>query len=70
MKPENEKQLSRAMSSGMESSIFRFQNVNFVAGKGDAKKHLLKDVSGTVKFGHVLAVLGPSGAGNKSMLCF
>ncbi|CAB9505534.1 Putative white-brown complex homolog protein 30 [Seminavis robusta] len=61
---------SRAGSnnSGMESSIFKFKNVNFVAGKGDKQKHLLQDVSGTVKFGRVLAVMGPSGAGKTTLI--
>ena len=56
-----------AHSSGMESSVFRFKNVNFIVGAKDKEKHILRDVSGTVKWGHVLAVMGPSGAG-KSVL--
>jgi ABC-type glutathione transport system ATPase component len=57
------RRLHSAHSSGMESSIFRFKNVNFVVGTKAKQKHILKDVSGTVKWGHVLAVMGPSGAG-------
>jgi len=45
------KRLHSSHDSGMESSVFRFKNVNFVVGKGDAKKNILTDVSGTVKFG-------------------
>lgn len=56
-----------AQSSGMESSVFRFKDVNFIVGAKDKEKHILRDVSGTVKWGHVLAVMGPSGAG-KSVL--
>jgi ABC-type transport system involved in cytochrome bd biosynthesis fused ATPase/permease subunit len=57
------RRLHSAHSTGMESSIFRFKNVNFVVGTKDKEKHILKDVTGTVKWGHVLAVMGPSGAG-------
>lgn len=55
--------LQSSHSSGMESSIFRFKNVNFIVGTKDKQKNILCDVSGTVKWGHVLAVMGPSGAG-------
>lgn len=64
----NVKRLHSAASSGMESSILRFKNVNFVVGKGDAEKNILTDVSGTVKWGHVLAIMGPSGAGKVSCI--
>jgi ABC-type dipeptide/oligopeptide/nickel transport system ATPase subunit len=47
----------------MESSIFRFKNVNFVVGAKGKEKYILRDVSGTCKWGRVLAVMGPSGAG-------
>jgi ABC-type multidrug transport system ATPase subunit len=53
--------------SGMESSVFRFKDVNFVATAKGQDRHILRDVSGTCKWGHVLAVMGPSGAG-KSVL--
>lgn len=56
--------------SGMESSVFSFQSVNFTVGKKDKKKQILQDVSGRVKWGHVLAILGPSGAGEWNILCF
>jgi hypothetical protein len=45
------KRLHSSHSSGMESSILRFKNVNFVVGKGEKEKHILRDVSGTVKWG-------------------
>lgn len=58
------KRLQSAQNSGMECSIFRFNNVNFVVGNSkDKEKLVLQDVSGTVKWGHVLAVMGSSGAG-------
>ncbi|CAB9505533.1 Putative white-brown complex homolog protein 30 [Seminavis robusta] len=54
--------------SGMESSVLRFKNVNFVAGKGKNEKHILRDVSGRVSWGHVLAIMGPSGAGKTTLI--
>ena len=45
------KRFSRRQSSGMESSVFRFYNVNFTAGQGDKQRHLLKDVTGKVRYG-------------------
>jgi ABC-type glutathione transport system ATPase component len=55
------RRLHTTQHSGMESSVFRFKDVNFIAGSKDKKKNILTDVSGTVKWGHVLAVMGPSG---------
>jgi ABC-type glutathione transport system ATPase component len=49
--------------SKMKSSVFQFKNINFVVGKSDKQKSILQDVSGRVKWGRVLAVMGPSGAG-------
>lgn len=49
--------------SAMNTSVFRFNNINFIVGKGEKQKNILTDVSGIVKWGHVLAVMGPSGAG-------
>ena len=57
------RRLHASQHSGMESSIFRFKDVNFIVGSKDKKKNILTDVNGTVKWGHVLAVMGPSGAG-------
>jgi ABC-type lipoprotein export system ATPase subunit len=47
----------------MESSILRFKDIYFLVGKGDSERAILNDVSGKVKWGHVLAIMGPSGAG-------
>lgn len=41
--------------SGMESSVFRFKDVNFTVGKAEKQKYLLTDVNETVKWGRVLA---------------
>ena len=38
-------------ASGMESSVLRFKNVNFLVGKKGAEKNILTDVSGTVRWG-------------------
>jgi hypothetical protein len=42
--------------SSMQSSVLRFKNVDFVVGSNDKKKLILDNVSGTVKWGRVLAV--------------
>lgn len=60
-----EKQLTKNLSSIDSPNVFKFRNMNFVVGSGNEEKHLLKDVSGKVKGGQVLAVMGPSGAGSK-----
>ena len=49
----------------MDSSVLRWRDVNFVAGKGKNEKHILRDVGGKVSWGHTLAIMGPSGAGSK-----
>lgn len=61
------RRLHSSHTSGMESSVFRFKDINFIVGSGDKQKNILTDVSGTVKWGHVLAVMGPSGAGKVRM---
>ena len=40
--------------AGMESSVLRFKDVNFVVGSGDKTKHILQDVSGKVQWGRKL----------------
>mmetsp|Transcript_13607 Transcript_13607/g.30908 ORF Transcript_13607/g.30908 Transcript_13607/m.30908 type:complete len:451 (+) Transcript_13607:52-1404(+) len=62
------KRLKSQKTSGMEQSILKFRDVNFIVGKKDKKKSILTDVSGVVKFGRVLAVMGPSGAGKTTLL--
>jgi ABC-type multidrug transport system ATPase subunit len=62
----NPRRLHSAQSSGMESSVLRF-NLNFTVGSKGKQKAILSDVAATVKWGHVLAIMGPSGAG-KSVL--
>ena len=50
----SQRRLHSAQSSGMESSIFRFKNLNFVVPakkKNEEDQHILRDVSGTVKWG-------------------
>lgn len=67
---DNSRRVPKRFSNSklMENSVFRFQNVNFTVGEGDKKKYLLKDVTGKVKWGHVLAVMGPSGAGKTTLI--
>ena len=45
-----------AHSSGMESSVLRFKNVNFIVGKKGEEKNILTDVSGTVRWGRKCTV--------------
>lgn len=47
----NSKRLHSSHASGMESSILRFKDVNFIVGTGDKAKNILTDVSGTVRWG-------------------
>jgi hypothetical protein len=42
--------------TSMQSSVLRFKNVDFVVGRNENKKLILNNVSGTVKWGRVLAV--------------
>eukprot|EP00525_Craspedostauros_australis_P001096 CAMPEP_0198122952 /NCGR_PEP_ID=MMETSP1442-20131203/36296_1 /TAXON_ID= /ORGANISM="Craspedostauros australis, Strain CCMP3328" /LENGTH=100 /DNA_ID=CAMNT_0043782069 /DNA_START=136 /DNA_END=435 /DNA_ORIENTATION=- len=59
---------SKTQSPLMESSVFKFRDVNFVVGSGNKKKHILENVSGKVKHGRVLAIMGPSGAGKTTLI--
>lgn len=40
------RRLKKASTSGMESSILRFKDLNFVVGKKDKQRNILTDVSG------------------------
>ena len=42
--------------TSMQSSVLRFKNVDFAVGSNGNKKLILDNVSGTVKWGRVLAV--------------
>jgi ABC-type multidrug transport system ATPase subunit len=65
---DTEDQTTKRLGSMDSPNVFKFRNMNFVVGNGDNQKHLLRDVSGTVKGGHVLAVMGPSGAGKTTLI--
>jgi predicted metalloprotease len=52
MEPKKKTELLRSM----DSSVLRFKNVDFAVGSNENKKLILDDVSGTVKWGRVLAV--------------
>jgi hypothetical protein len=51
------RRLHSSASSGMESSVLRFKDVNFVVGKGDKQRNILTDVSGTVKWGRTYHII-------------
>jgi hypothetical protein len=53
----NTKRLHSSNTSGMDSSVFRFKNVNFKIGTGDKEKSILQDVSAVVKWGRKLLVV-------------
>jgi len=59
---------SRKHDNNLESSVFRFRNISFVVGSGKKRKQILSNISGTVRWGHVLAVMGPSGAGKTTLI--
>lgn len=47
--------LHQERTTGMETSVLTFKNINFSIGQKDKEKKILEDVSGVVKFGRVLA---------------
>ena len=53
--PSAERQLHSAHSTGMEASVLRVKDVNFMVGKGEKQKQILTDINVKVKWGHVLA---------------
>ena len=70
-KVEEKKQVARLHSShgsGMESSVFRFKDLNFTVGKGDKEKYILRDVSGTVKWGRKYCRLVDPGCCSRGIL--
>lgn len=56
IRPRNK--LSGKESNVLENSTLKFTDINFLVGKKDNKKHILTNVSGEVKHGHVLAIMG------------
>ena len=62
------RKLGSAKSSGMDASVLRVKNVNFTVGKGDKAKQILQDINVKIKWGHVLALMGPSGAGKTVLI--
>jgi ABC-type transport system involved in cytochrome bd biosynthesis fused ATPase/permease subunit len=52
-----------------KESVLEFKNLNFVVKSKDRQqRYILKNITGTVHAGHVVAVLGPSGAGKVRIL--
>jgi ABC-type glutathione transport system ATPase component len=61
------------MASNKQDSVYKFKNIGFsVEAKDDngdkVEKQILQNISATVKSGHVLAIMGPSGAGKTSLI--
>ena len=44
-------------------SVYEFQNISYVVGKKKKEKQILKNISGRIGDGSMLAIMGPSGAG-------
>jgi len=66
--------LKRSSSSRHNTSVFSFSNVSFSvevkskSGKGKEEKVIVQNISSSVQSGHVLAILGPSGAGKTTLI--
>lgn len=51
-------------SSDREGSALHFKNLNYIVKtRENQNRYILKNIKGTVHAGHVIAILGPSGAG-------
>ena len=48
------KNRSSSHGGSMASSVLRFNDINFVVGKGDKRKNILENISGKVKWGRKL----------------
>jgi ABC-type multidrug transport system fused ATPase/permease subunit len=53
--------LSESLNDGAGS--FKFENIEFEVGRGKREKKILHRISGEVKRGQTMALMGPSGAG-------
>ena len=47
---------------------FEFDNCSYTVGRGDKAKTLISAISGSVTGGHILAIMGPSGAGKTVLM--
>ena len=48
--------------------FFQFNDCSYTVGKGPNAKVLIRDISGSVRGGHLLAIMGPSGAGKTVLM--
>lgn len=74
MLKDSEKQASSALSSGgapevsIDKTVFTFKNINYFVHHMGSEKQLLQDVSGFVKPGQLVALMGSSGAGKTTLM--
>ncbi|KAK6212499.1 hypothetical protein LQW54_005273 [Pestalotiopsis sp. IQ-011] len=74
MLKDSEKQASSASASGgapevsIDKTVFTFKNINYFVHHMGSEKQLLQDVSGFVKPGQLVALMGSSGAGKTTLM--
>ena len=59
---------SKSKSEKHASKVFAFEDIKYTVPVKGADKQILKGISGVVRSGEVLAVMGPSGAGKTMLL--
>eukprot|EP00978_Attheya_sp_CCMP212_P012579 scaffold31452_cov48-Attheya_sp.AAC.2 len=65
---QDSKTLRHRHTSNFDSAAVQFKDINVEVGSSKRRKKILQDVDGTVTSGHVLAIMGPSGAGKTTLI--